>query len=140
MPPETADAAAPADLAGTTRELRLTRDELLESAGITAEQLDQLETHGLVRRRGRHYDADALTIARTAGQIAAYGVEARHLRTFRTAADREAGLVEQVTAPLARQRGAEARDHADQVAAQLASLTVKLHTALLRASLKDIQR
>jgi DNA-binding transcriptional MerR regulator len=142
MPPETPDATVPepADFAATTRELRLTRDELLESAGITADQLDQLETHGLVRRRGRHYDADALTIARTAGQIAAYGVEARHLRTFRTAADREAGLVEQVTAPLERQRGAEARDHADQVAAQLTSLIVKLHTALLRASLKDIQR
>ncbi len=138
--PRDADAPEPADFAGTARELRLTRDELLTSAGIDAEQLDQLETHGLVRRRGRHYDADALTIARTAGQIAAYGVEPRHLRTFRTTADREAGLVEQVVAPLARQRGPESREHADEVAATLASLTVKLHTALLRSALKDLHR
>jgi DNA-binding transcriptional MerR regulator len=142
MPPEMpdADAPEPADFAGTPRELRLTRDELLASAGIDADQLDQLEAHGLVRRRGRHYDADALTIARTAGQIAAYGVEPRHLRTFRTTADREAGLVEQVVAPLARQRGAESREHADEVTATLASLTVKLHTALLRSALKDLHR
>jgi DNA-binding transcriptional MerR regulator len=120
---------------GTTPELRLTRDELLESAAVSADQLEQLEAYGLVRRSGRYYDADALTIARTAGEIASYGVEARHLRPFRTAADREVGLVEQVVAPLVRHRDGE---HAEEVAAAMAALSVRLHCALVRSGLRGL--
>ena len=48
-------------------------------------------------------------VAKTVAEMAAYGLEARHLRAFRSAADREVGLVEQVVAPLAKQRNPEAR-------------------------------
>jgi DNA-binding transcriptional MerR regulator len=106
--------------------VQLSRDQLMDAAGISAGQLDQLESHGLVRGRGRHYDGDALVIARAAGQLAAYGIEARQLRSLRTAADRQIGLVQQAAARLDPQQ-----------AAALVALSVSLHAALVRAGLRD---
>jgi DNA-binding transcriptional MerR regulator len=109
-------------------ELRLTREELRAAAEITIELLDQLESHGLVVANGNHYDGDALLVAKAAAEFAAYGVEPRHLRPFRTAADREVGLIEQVVSPLTRQR-------ADEQVRDLAALAVRLHAALVRSGL-----
>ena len=94
--------------------------ELLKIAGITEELLDQLEQFGLIGRRPgtRHYDTDGLVVARTARELADFGLEPRHLRAFQTAADREVGLVEQVVAPHARGRDAAARARADEAAAR----------------------
>ena len=59
----------------------------------------------------KHFDGDALVVARAAGELAGYGLEPRHLRAFKTAADREVGLVEQAVAPLRGHRdpGSQAR-------------------------------
>ena len=118
-------------------EIRLSRSELLEAAGLQPEQLEQLEQYGLVAPRAgaNHYDGDALTVAKTVAEMARFGIEARHLRPFKAAADREIGLVEQVVTPLVRQRNPEARARADEVARELASLSVKLHSTLVRAGL-----
>ena len=69
-------------------------------------------------------------------ELARFGIEARHLRAFKTAADREIGLVEQVIAPLVRQRNPEARARADEVARELAALSVRLHATLVKAGLR----
>ena len=81
--------------------LRLSRKELLKIAEISDDLLTQLEQFGLVTPHlgTGHSDTDALVIATTARELAAYGLEPRHLRAFKTAADREVGLVEQVVAP-----------------------------------------
>jgi DNA-binding transcriptional MerR regulator len=105
-------------------ELRLTRDELCEAAGIEAGLLAELESHNLVVARGNHYDGDAILVAQAAAEFARYGIEPRHLRPFRTAADREAGLIEQVTGP----RRSEQTE-------ELAALAVRLHAALVRSRL-----
>jgi DNA-binding transcriptional MerR regulator len=105
-------------------ELRLTREELRSAAGVSAELLVELESHGLVVARGNHYDGDAIVIAKVAADLAGYGLEPRHLRAFRTAADREVGLIEQVTGPRRTEQTGE-----------LAALTVRLHTALVRSRL-----
>ena len=119
--------------------LRLSRDELIDAAAISAELLDKIEGFGLVRPRaaGEHYDADALVVATMVGELAAFGLEPRHLRVFKTAADRELGLVEQVVAPLRRQRDAAATSRADEVVAQLAAAAVRLHAALVRIGLRS---
>ena len=70
---------APGHFAGES-ELRLSRSELLESSELTEEQLTEVESFGLITIRGRYYDADALAVARTISAIAAFGIEARHLR------------------------------------------------------------
>ena len=129
---------APSHFAGES-ELRLSRTELLESANLTEEQLVELESFGLISIRGRFYDADALAVARTVSAIAAFGIEARHLRSFKLAADREVGLVEQVITPLLRQKSSDAKARAEEVANELASLSVKLHAALVRAGLHRVR-
>jgi DNA-binding transcriptional MerR regulator len=119
-------------------ELRLTRDELAKTAGLSTEQLDQLEQYGLVGPRpgGSYYDGDALLVAKTVAEMARFGIESRHLRPFKSAADREIGLFEQVVAPMVRQRNPEARARAEETVRELAALSIRLHSALVRAGLK----
>ncbi|HVA61861.1 MAG TPA: MerR family transcriptional regulator [Mycobacteriales bacterium] len=119
-------------------ELRLSRDELMDAAGLEPEALAALENYGLVGPRpgSTHYDGDALIIAKTVAEMASFGIEARHLRSFKAAADREIGLVEQVISPLARQRNPEARARAEEVSRELAALSVKLHATLVKAGLQ----
>ena len=115
--------------------LRLSRDELLKSSGLDEEQLVELESYGLVVIKGRHYDGDALTVAKAVAELASFGIEGRHLRAFKTAADREVGLVEQVITPLLRQKNPDSKARAEEVSRELASLSVRLHAALVRAGL-----
>jgi DNA-binding transcriptional MerR regulator len=118
-------------------EIRLSRRELAEAAGLEPERLEALEQYGLLGPIAgtSHYDGNALTVAKTVAEMARFGIEARHLRPFKAAAEREIGLVEQVVMPLVRQRNPEARARADEVTRELASLSVKLHASLVRAGL-----
>ena len=127
----------PESFAPDVSEIRLSRSELISAAGLEPEQLEQLEQYGLlaVRPGSSHYDGDALVVAKTVAEMARFGIEPRHLRPFKAAAEREIGLVEQVVTPLVRQRNPEARAHADEVVRELASLSVKLHATLVRAGL-----
>ena len=122
-------------------DVRISRRELVKTAEITEEILDQLESYGLVRPRtgSKHYDADALVIAKVAGELSAYGLEPRHLRQFKTAADREVGLVEQVVTPIrhSREEGAEGR--AAQTIDEMAVLSVRLHAALVKSGLRTLR-
>ena len=124
----------PSHFAGES-DLRLSREELLESANLSDAQLVELESFGLITIRGRYYDPDALSVGRTVSAIAAFGIEPRHLRSFKSAADREIGLVEQVITPLLAQKSSDAKARAEEVANELAALSVKLHAALVRAGL-----
>ncbi|GAB2740800.1 transcriptional regulator FtsR [Nocardioides pakistanensis] len=130
---------APDTFAREASELRLSRAELLSGAEVDEDFLEQLETFGLVKRRpgAHHYDGEALVIAKAAGELAAFGLEPRHLRAFKTAADREVGLVEQVVSPLRRGRDAGAQARADDAIAQIAALSVRLHATLVRAGLRS---
>jgi DNA-binding transcriptional MerR regulator len=128
---------------GDGKELRLSREELAEATGIDLALLDQIQGFGLVTpRSGRggssYFDADALAIAAIVADMASYGLEPRHLRGFRTAAERETSLVEQVVAPLLRQRDPQARARAEEVAREMAALSVRLHTALVRATMRSV--
>jgi DNA-binding transcriptional MerR regulator len=120
---------------GEDQDLRLTRAELISASELSEDQLAELESYGLITIKGRHYDSDSLAIARTVVAISAFGIGARHLRAFKTAADREIGLVEQVTTPIRSQKGSEAKAKADETERELASLSIKLHAALVRSGL-----
>jgi DNA-binding transcriptional MerR regulator len=116
-------------------QLRLSREELLQSSGLLDAQLKQIESFGLIEMKGRYYDADALSVARAVAEMSSFGIEARHLRSFKTAADREVGLVEQVITPLLRQKNPEAQARAEEVQRELASLSIRLHAALVASGL-----
>ncbi|MFL6061709.1 MAG: MerR family transcriptional regulator [Marmoricola sp.] len=130
-----------ADLLRSDRsDVRVSRRELVKTAGITEDLLDQLETFGLVRTRTgskQHYDADAVVIAKAAGELAAFGIEPRHLRAFKTAADREVGLVEQVVSPIRRSREDGAEGRAAQAVDDIAALSLRLHATLVRTGLRQ---
>ncbi|HET7430193.1 MAG TPA: MerR family transcriptional regulator [Nocardioides sp.] len=119
--------------------VRLSRKELLKIAEISEDLLTQLEQFGLVTPRTGtgHYDTDALVIATTARELAEFGFEPRHLRAFKTAADREVGLVEQVVAPQKRGRDASARARAEETVSEIAALSVRLHATLVKAGLRS---
>ncbi len=115
----------------------MSRRQLLDAAEISDAELTELEDYGLIRRVGRQYGKDALAVARAVAALRQYGVQARHLRAVKASADREANLVEQVVAPLLRQRGPGARDAAARTAWQIADLTLRLHTTLVESALAD---
>jgi DNA-binding transcriptional MerR regulator len=119
-------------------DIRLARDELLERSGLDDTGLRALEQQNLVTvRNGGGYDADALEVATAAAQLAEYGFEARHLRAYRAAADREIGLFSQLVAPMTRQQGPAGRAKAADTVRELAALTQRVHAALVRAGLRE---
>jgi DNA-binding transcriptional MerR regulator len=115
----------------------MSRRQLLEAAGIDDAELTELEDYGLIRRVGRQYGPDALAVARAVAALRQYGVQARHLRAVKAAADREANLVEQVVAPQLRQRGSGAIQAAARTAWQIADLTLRLHATLVESALAE---
>ncbi len=117
--------------------VRLSRAELLTESGLDEDALKAVEQYGLiVRPPTGFYDGDALVVARAIAEMSRFGIEARHLRAYRTAADREIGLFAQVVTPLTRQRNPEARDRAQETVRELAALSIRLHATLVRAGLR----
>jgi DNA-binding transcriptional MerR regulator len=115
------------------------RDELCAMASITAAELAQLEEYGVVTKRGgagELYGDDAVAIAATSGAFMRAGIDVRHLRAWRTSAEREAGLYEQLILPLLRQRNPQSRHHAAEQLDELSSLGGKLRAAMMRAALR----
>jgi DNA-binding transcriptional MerR regulator len=134
-PASTAAQAVPADVHES-----FTVTELCAATGISAEQLAELESFGLLtaRRSGgtaRYSHLDAQIVQAAAGFLGR-GVEARHLRAWRQAVDREAALFDQLVLPLMRQRNPTARQQAAQTLQDLSSLGGDLRTALLNSALK----
>ena len=128
-----ADAIAP--LFAPSDEIKLSRSEFAAAAGISDSQISELESFGFIQMKGRYFDGDALEVAKAINEFTNFGIEARHLKSFKTAADREVGLVEQVTIPLARQKSSDAKARAQEAEREISSLSIKLHAALVRAGL-----
>jgi hypothetical protein len=120
----------------------LTTDELAAASGLDAAAIADLEKFGLLEHRSLGstavYDDDALLIARAAAVFLSHGIEARHLRMYKVAADRESGVFEQVVLPLVHQRSPEARRKVIDMVDELAHLGEMLHSAMLRRALKNI--
>jgi DNA-binding transcriptional MerR regulator len=117
--------------------LRLSRVELCDASGLDERQLAEVEGYGLITApRDGYYDRDALLVAQTVAELARFGVEPRHLRPFRTGAERQADLVLQATDPVLRQRTADASARAEEAVRELSALTVRLHALLVKAAVE----
>src|SRR5688572_28399080 len=119
----------------------LTADQFARAAGLEPDQLADCVQFGLLvtDADGQHPAAD-LPVARAAAGLARHGIEPRHLRVYKSGVEREAGLVEQLVAPVLRARSEEARARATEKLRELAALSAQLHTALLEARLRDLLR
>ncbi|MEX0847605.1 MAG: MerR family transcriptional regulator [Ilumatobacteraceae bacterium] len=116
-------------------------NELCAAAGITAEQLADLRSFSLVAPRGTglnatYTDGD-VAIAKAASGFLARGIDARHLRSWRQSAEREATLYEQRILPLLRQRNPQARQDAVTLLGELADLGAELRQALMVSLLRQ---
>ncbi|MFV0450786.1 MAG: MerR family transcriptional regulator [Propioniciclava sp.] len=132
-PPST-QVLPPARGATGRRPIHVTRKQLLRLSGLSEAHLAELERHELVMpRRGTiYYGRDALTIAVVSRKLEPYGLDARHLRVIRHAAEREAAILDQALVPHA-QRGAQGR----QAVQDLSHLMMTAHAALVRSALRS---
>jgi DNA-binding transcriptional MerR regulator len=117
----------------------LSRNELAEASGLPESRLRDLENFGLLHGErtatGLWYDGQALGIARLAARFLHFGVEPRHLRIFRTSADREADLYKQLVMPQKSSKSAQAQTENRARMEELTSLGAALHDELLRQAL-----
>jgi DNA-binding transcriptional MerR regulator len=131
------------DLAVDPSGVSLTREELAKAAGLTDTEITELESFGLLipatEAGGRVlFDEDGLAVARLAAGFAKHGIEARHLRMYRSFAEREAILYQQALLSVLRQRNPEARARAQEELAELAKLGRGLRTAYLRQAAREL--
>jgi hypothetical protein len=118
----------------------LDRAELCAMVGMTPAELEQLEGFGIVVARDGSSPAlfgdDAVEIAKPACEFLRAGVDARHLRNWRTSAEREASLYEQLVTPRFRQRNPESHAEALAQLKRLDALGGSLRSAMTRQALR----
>ena len=133
-----AEASSPASV---PRHESFLASELCHLAGLTVVQLAELESYGLLAGKGSGatttYTIDDLAIAQAAAGFMQHGVEGRHLRAWRQAAEREASLFEQMILPLLRQRNPQARQQAVATLESLSALGGELRSAIVRSALSQ---
>ncbi|MDQ3979002.1 MAG: MerR family transcriptional regulator [Actinomycetota bacterium] len=119
----------------------LTLTELAIATGLEEDDLRELERFGLLSPRrvgsGVYYDEDSMVVANLAAGFMRYGVEARHLRMYKVAAEREASFFEQVVMPMLKQRNPQARRQATETLTDLSRLGQSLRAAMLRQALRQ---
>jgi DNA-binding transcriptional MerR regulator len=129
----------PTALGATEEEIDL--GELCSRAGINRELAKELDDFGLISSRGtgadKRYPESDVDVAATCAQLARYGVDPRHLRTFRTAAGRQASLLEQLVAASLRARSPERRSQGLRDLQQLAELASELSSLIFWRDLRD---
>ena len=122
--------------------VNLTAEELASASGLSPERLAELEKYGFFAGRPVagtvYYDEEALIVAGLAAGFLRFGIEARHLKAYKNAAEREAALFEQIVTPLLKQRNPQARQQALDTLEELSKLAEGLRSALLRQALRDL--
>ena len=124
-------------------QVRLSREDLLARSGVDDELLTALVKAGVITpsfkgASATFFDEHSVTIAQCARALADYGVEPRHLRAFRSAADRQSDLIAQIAGPVVKAGKAGARDRADDLAREVAALAITLHTSLIKSAVRDV--
>lgn len=139
--PAPGDADAPA--AVSTAKVRLSRENLIEQSGLPAGEAEDMvaalmKAGVITTGPGGFFDEHSVLILQCARALAEYGVEPRHLRAFRSAADRQSDLIAQIAGPLVKADKTGARDRADDLAREVAALAITLHTSLVKSAVRDI--
>jgi DNA-binding transcriptional MerR regulator len=137
---ERAEAAPSSTTSGMVTGASLTSEELCAASGLSEIEIAGLQGFGLIEpvmvAGIPTFDEDDLTVANLAAEFRKFGIEARHLRPYRNAVDREMGLIEQVIIPLLRQRNPESRQRAVDAADELGALGQTMRATLLRTALR----
>jgi DNA-binding transcriptional MerR regulator len=117
-------------------------DDVVEETRADPRLVAELEDYGVIKGENRagtkYYDETEREIVRAVTELARYGVGGRNLRAFRTSADREAALLQQILAPSLRSRNAKRRQEAIEALENLAAVTTHLKHLLLIRDLRKI--
>jgi DNA-binding transcriptional MerR regulator len=120
-------------------QVRLSREDLLVRSGVDDELLAALVKAGVITTGpAGFFDEHSVMIAQCARALTEYGVEPRHLRAFRSAADRQSDLIALIAGPVVKAGKAGARDRADDLAREVAALAITLHTSLIKSAVRDV--
>ncbi|MCV7377325.1 MerR family transcriptional regulator [Mycobacterium alsense] len=139
VPADVGPEPAPDAAAVAPTRVRLSREDLLERSGVGDDLLTGLLKAGVITTGpGGFFDEHAVVILQCARALAEYGVEPRHLRAFRSAADRQSDLIAQIAGPVVKAGKAGARDRADDLAREVAALAITLHTSLVKSAVRDV--
>lgn len=140
----TAEALAPAPrptLPGSS--VALTGEELAEQSGTTPGMIAELQKYGMIVPRqvggAALFDSTALTVARLAVQFGRYGLEPRHLKTFRLGAEREVALLTQSIGPTLKANNPETRRRSYDTLQDLAELSASLRSIIVRDLVADLE-
>lgn len=119
----------------------LSLDELASASGLSQADIMELQKFGLIEPIDGgalpQYGDEAVIVAKVAAGFLAHGLEPRHLRAYKSAAEREAGLLEQRIMPLVMQRTAKSRKQSQDVLVELINLGSELRLSLLRGALAN---
>jgi DNA-binding transcriptional MerR regulator len=128
-----------AETAASPVPVRLSREDLRERSGVGEDLLAALRKAGIITTGpGGFFDEHSVVIAQCAAALAEYGVEPRHLRAFRSAADRQSDLIAQIAGPVGKAGTTGARDRADELAREVAALAISLHTSLIKSAVRNV--
>lgn len=116
----------------------VTRAELQGMCGSNAELIEDLISFGMISSTNDRFDEHAQKIAVASAALASHGIEPRHLRAFRAAADREVGLVESVVAPQMSRRDVASRARAAETAREISDACMALHGALVNGAIAKL--
>ncbi|OBK78815.1 MerR family transcriptional regulator [Mycobacterium sp. 1274761.0] len=127
------------DTAATRTQVRVSREDLVARSGVDDKLLTALIKEGVITTGpAGFFDEHSVVIAQCARALSDYGVEPRHLRAFRSAADRQSDLIAQIAGPVVKAGKAGARDRADDLAREVAALAITLHTSLIKSAVRDV--
>jgi DNA-binding transcriptional MerR regulator len=136
---ESVSGAGSAAAAVAPTRVRLSREDLLERSGVGDQLLTALLKAGVITTGpGGWFDEHSVVILQCARALSEYGVEPRHLRAFRSAADRQSDLIAQIAGPVVKAGKAGARDRADDLAREVAALAITLHTSLVKSAVRGV--
>jgi DNA-binding transcriptional MerR regulator len=137
-------ASVPGSPASTTRPELFPLGELARLTGATTTSIDEMIRNGLIAgvmvAGERHFTPTEIEIVRAVHSFSKFGLEPRHLRHYRTSTEREAGLIEQLLAPLVRQRSPESRHRAAEELEELVELGAGLRGLLLDNALAQLKK
>jgi DNA-binding transcriptional MerR regulator len=119
-------------------------EQVIDDTGADASLVKELEDYGVIKGEKRNgetlYDDTEREIIRATAELKRFGVGGRNLRVFRTSADREAALLEQILAPALRSRNPERRKEAVEALENLAAIASHLKHLLLIRDLRKLTR
>ena len=130
-------AAASSSMLSTER--KLTRDELVRESGATSQLLNDAVSSSLIIP-AEHFGDETLAVLRSLVELQKSGIEPRHLRTFRAAAERELGLIENALMPVTHRKDASSRAKAVELAREIAGQLEIVRSSLIRSALSRLDR